>query len=124
MKIKKASYHSISFLALVFVFLVMPKLIFAANEINIPETNLPSPPGGIQAILSNLLAWILGIIGMIAIISFAIAGFQYFYSAGDQTKMETAKKNLTYSIIGVVVALSGLVILKAIDTALRGMGTI
>jgi hypothetical protein len=33
--------------------------------------------------------------------------------------METAKNNMTYSIIGVVVALSGFLIIQAIDMALR-----
>jgi hypothetical protein len=35
--------------------------------------------------------------------------------------IETAKRNMTYSIIGIIVALSGFVILRAVDTALQGV---
>jgi hypothetical protein len=124
MKTKKIFYHIGSLLILIFLILFLPKIIFAQGEIIVPDTGLPSPPGGIKAILSNVLTWMLGIIGMIAIISFVISGLQYFYAAGDEKNMETAKRNLTYSIIGVIVALSGLVIVKAIDAALRGSGAI
>lgn len=86
----------------------------------IPNTNLPSPSGGIRQILANLLFWILGIFGMLAILAFVVSGIQYFLAAGDEKMMETAKRNLIYSIIGVIVALSGFVIIMAVDTALRG----
>jgi heme/copper-type cytochrome/quinol oxidase subunit 2 len=83
-----------------------------------PTTNLPDAPGGIRAILANLLNWILGIIGIIAVIAFVIAGLQYLISAGDEEKMKSAKRAMVYSIIGTIVALSGLVVVKAIDAAL------
>jgi hypothetical protein len=88
-----------------------------------PATNLPDAPGGIRAILANLLNWLLGIIGIIAVIAFAISGLQYLISAGDETKMGTAKKAMFYSIIGVIIALSGFVVVKAIDSALRARTT-
>lgn len=86
---------------------------------DIPATGLPDAPGGIRAILNNLLNWLLGIIGIIAVIAFAISGLQYLTSAGNDERMGTAKKAMVYSIIGVIVALSGLVVVKAIDAALR-----
>lgn len=89
-----------------------------------PTTGLPDAgPGGIRAILANLLNWLLGIIGIIAVIAFAISGLQYLISAGDETKMGTAKKAMFYSIIGVIIALSGFVVVKAIDSALRARTT-
>jgi hypothetical protein len=92
------------------------------NGIDIPKnTGLPDPQGGIKQILTNLLTWLLGIVGIIALIGFVISGIQYIISTGDDTKMETAKKNMTYSIIGIIVALAGFVIVQAIDFALRGM---
>lgn len=92
------------------------------NGIEIPKnTGLPDPSGGIKQILTNLLTWLLGIVGIIALIGFVISGIQYIISTGDDTRMETAKKNMTYSIIGIIVALAGFVIVQAIDFALRGM---
>lgn len=121
MKRKKILYNLASFCML--IILVFPYLIFAQGVETPAGNNLPNPPGGIKAILTNVLSWILGIIGMIAIISFTISGFQYFFSAGDDKRMETAKNNLTYSIIGIIVALSGLIIVNAVDVALRGTST-
>jgi|WetSurMetagenome_2_1015567.scaffolds.fasta_scaffold82870_2 hypothetical protein len=81
---------------------------------------LPCPAGGIAQILANLLSWLLYIFGIIALISFVVSGMQYFFAVGDEKNMETAKRNLMYSIIGIIVALSGLVIIQAVDAALRG----
>jgi hypothetical protein len=66
--------------------------------------------------------WLLAIFGFIAIIAFVISGLQYLLATGDEHMAETAKRNMQYSIIGVIVALSGWVIIKAIDTALSGSG--
>jgi hypothetical protein len=82
------------------------------------QTNLPS--SDVKTIVTNILYWMLGIFGVIAIIAFAISGFQYLMSAGNESMIETAKRNMVWSIVGVVVALSGLVIIYAIDAALRG----
>ncbi len=90
------------------------------NGIYLPNTGLPSPGGGIMQILGNLLAWLLGIVGIIAIISFVISGIQYFAAAGEESKMETAKRTMTYSIIGVIVVLASFVIIQAINFALQG----
>ena len=84
------------------------------------ETGLPTPAGGIQDIVRNVLNWMLGLVGVIAIIGFVISGFQYITAAGSEKTIEIAKRNMTYAIIGVVVALSGFVIIQAIDIALRG----
>jgi hypothetical protein len=57
--------------------------------------------------------WLLGLVGVIGVIGFAIAGILYLTAAGDETRMGTAKKAMTYSIIGVIIALAGLVIINA-----------
>jgi hypothetical protein len=82
------------------------------------ETGLSG--AGIQAILTNLLRWLLGIVGVVALIGFAISGVQYILAAGNDKIIETAKKNMVNSIIGIVVVLASLVIVQAIDFALRG----
>ena len=74
----------------------------------------------VKTIITNILYWLLGIFGVIAIIAFMISGTQYLMSAGNETMVETAKRNMVWSIVGVVVALSGLIIIYAIDAALRG----
>ncbi len=83
----------------------------------LPQMGLPG--ASIQDIIGNLLVWLLGIVGVIAIISFIISGIQYFAAAGDETRMETAKKTMTYSIIGIIVVLASYVIIQAINFALQ-----
>ena len=73
-------------------------------------------------LLMNLMNWLLAVLGFIAIIAFVISGLQYLLAVGEEKMIETAKRNMQYSIIGVIVALSGWVVIQAIDTALSGSG--
>jgi type IV secretory pathway VirB2 component (pilin) len=66
-------------------------------------------------IIKRLLNYLLGFIGVLAVVGFVVAGIMYITAAGDENRMENAKKMLTYSIIGLAVALLSLVILIAID---------
>ena len=77
----------------------------------------------VGTIISNFLSWALGIFGVLALIAFVVSGIQYLVSAGNEDMIKTAKRNMTYSIIGVVVALSGFVIIQAIDAALNASST-
>lgn len=82
------------------------------TETGLPETSIVN-------ILSNFLSWILGIFGFIAIIAFVISGIQYLTAAGSEKTLETAKRNMKWSIVGVIVGISGLVIIWAITEALK-----
>lgn len=73
----------------------------------------------IAEILRNLLLWIIYVFGFIAIGAFVISGIQYLVSAGDEDTINTAKRNMKWSLVGVIVALSAFVIIKAITAALQ-----
>ncbi len=97
---------------------ILPQVVLAGWDIgSLSKFGLPS--GTIPNIITGIMNWLLGILGLIGIIGFAIAGILYLTSAGDETRMGTAKKAMVYSIIGVIVGLSGLVVIKAIDSMLR-----
>lgn len=78
------------------------------------------PSASIYSIVENFLYWLLGIFGIVGIIGFIISGILYLTAAGNETQAEKAKKAMTYSIIGIIVGLSGLVVIFAIDWALSG----
>jgi hypothetical protein len=78
------------------------------------------PSSSIYFIISNILHWLLLIFSLLAVIGFIISGIMYIISTGDDDTMQKAKKAMTYSIIGVVVGLSGLIIIYAIERMLRG----
>lgn len=80
-------------------------------------TGLAETP--IADILSNALFWLLGIFGFFGIAGFVISGIQYLVSAGNEKGIETAKRNMKWSLVGVVVGISGMVIIRAITAALE-----
>jgi len=100
-----------------FIFLFFAPDIFAANGITLPSgTGLPDK--SINAVLTNVLNWFLGFLAALAILMIIISGIMYVTSGGDDSRVETAKKILTYAIIGLVVALLSYVIVIAISTML------
>ncbi|OGI24966.1 MAG: hypothetical protein A3J76_03965 [Candidatus Moranbacteria bacterium RBG_13_45_13] len=99
------------------VFLLLPIAAIAANIFpDLGGLGLSSRP--IYDIIANLVKWLLAIFGFIAIIGFVIGGIQYLISAGDEDMQKRAKKTFIYSIIGVIVGLSGLVVITAIQNML------
>ncbi len=117
--VKKLFYAS-------FLFFLVPNLVLAQKgwDINKLGTDSTLPKGTIKGIFTNLMLWMLGIVGLVAIIGFCIAGILYLTSAGDDEKQKKAKSAMTYSIIGVVVALSGYVIWNSVQTMLKGNSSI
>jgi len=81
------------------------------------STNLPT--GSVFNIIKNVMNWLLGILGFVAVIGFVISGIMFLISAGDEDRMQSAKRNMLYAIIGVVVVLSSFVIIQAIQYALE-----
>lgn len=78
----------------------------------------------IQGILQNLILWLIGIFGVLAVAAFIISGIQYLLASGNEELAESAKKNIQYALLGVVVALAAVVIVRAIDMALRAQSFI
>ncbi len=106
--------------------LVTPHTIMAAPSGKFVEgivqpglaAGLPLAPIG--RVIGAVMKWTLSIVGFFAIIAFAVAGLMYLTSAGDEAQAEKAKKTAKYALIGVVVALSGVIILTAINAMLKG----
>ena len=67
--------------------------------------------GGLISILINFLLWTVGILSVVMII---FSGFRYITSAGDAAKTKSAQTTLTYSIVGLIVAVLAWVIVKMI----------
>ena len=74
----------------------------------------------VAVIISTVMQWLLYIIGTIAVITFIIAGIMYLTAAGDEDQIGKAKKAMVYGIVGIAVALIGLIIVNVVDTMLRG----
>ena len=55
--------------------------------------------------VNNIINWVLGIVGFIAVVMIIVGGLNYTLSAGDSTKVKKAKDTILYGIIGLVIAL-------------------
>jgi membrane protein YqaA with SNARE-associated domain len=98
---------------------LLPSVALAQFDISVLEpTELPNAP--IANIIGSIMNWLLGILGFLAIIAFVISGILYLTSGGNQEQVERAKRSMVYAIVGVVVALMGLVVVKAVFALLSG----
>lgn len=77
------------------------------------------PGGSVMGIAVNILSWLLWLFGIIGILGFIISGIIYLTAAGDEDRMGYAKRAMQYSILGVIIGLSGFVIIQAVDYALN-----
>ena len=96
--------------------------VVALAQFQVPGgTNLPQ--ASLFDIIRNIMFWLLAILGFVAVVGFVISGILYLIAAGDETKQETAKKAMIYSITGVIVGLVGLVVIYAVDMFLNAGGS-
>ena len=58
--------------------------------------------------------WIMSLVAVVGVIGFAIAGILYLTAAGDEDRSKTAKKIVTYAIVGIIIALASLLVVKQI----------
>jgi hypothetical protein len=79
-----------------------------ASSSGLPETT-------IYSLISRTMNWLLAILGFLGIIGFVIAGILYLTAAGDEGQIDKAKNAMMYSIIGVIVALIGFVVIQAVE---------
>lgn len=70
--------------------------------------------------LTNILDFLLSIIGVVAIIGLVIAGLLYFFAAGDMRQLALAKKATLAAITGIVIALGGYVLIRTIAAFVAG----
>ena len=62
----------------------------------------------------NILNFMLSAAGIVAIIALVLSGIMYFFSAGDERRMEVAKKSALYAILGIVLIMGSMVLVKLI----------
>jgi len=133
MKKKIGTYFLASVLLL---FFLSPRFVLAGSVLGVGTSSpqgwdidsitgfgLPESSNGISGILLNIFYWLLLMFGIAGVAGFVISGFMYIMSRGDETAMKTAKKAMTYSAYGIVVGLSGVVVIMAVENLLGGKTT-
>ncbi len=74
----------------------------------------------LQQVAVNVLNLLLSLLGVIAMISMIIGGLMYLTAAGDERRLDKGKEIFKYSILGVVAALSAVVVISQINILLGG----
>ncbi len=100
MKINKTK--SIATISAVYCFLAVNLAIAASKWGSPPAPN--KVPQDLEKGLMNLTNWVLGFISMIAVLFIIWGGVQYLTSIGDESRMESGKKTVTYALMGLVIA--------------------
>lgn len=73
----------------------------------------------VAQIIFTILQWMLLILTFLAVMGFVISGIM-FITAGGSDRADEARKWLTYSIVGIIVALLGYVMTTFISTIIGG----
>ena len=115
----------ISFLLIIFITILLPTSVFADQTLLRGNECLydSSLAGGIKNIVTidciapifaNLIYWLIILSGTVAVFLIIFGGIKFLTSSGDQAKVESAKKTITWSIIGLVVVLLSFMIVNII----------
>jgi len=107
--IKKKNEKYILNSALIFLLVLFPSISLAQEPFRNPigaETI-----GGLAASILNSL---MGVVAVIAVVFVVIGGIMYMSSAGDEKRIETAKKVIGGALIGVAIVFAGPTFLKEI----------
>ncbi len=68
----------------------------------------------VSSILGNALSFVLLMAGAVAILSFVVSGILYVTASGDESRMRQAKSAMIFSVIGIAVCLSALLVVRTV----------
>jgi hypothetical protein len=78
------------------------------GTIQVPEG---LPEGGVLDIIQNVINFGLAVAGGVAMLLLVVGGFLYVTAAGDESRIEKAKKTIKGAIIGIIfILLSGIIV--------------
>jgi hypothetical protein len=79
--------------------------------------------GSFRSLALTIVNFFLTFLGLIAVVMIIYGGFLYVSAAGNQEKIESAKKIIMYAVIGIVVILLSFAIVNTVLTAGSGAAT-
>lgn len=72
----------------------------------------------IADIITGFACWLIGIVLAVMVTFLVVAGIRYFLARGNETKVADATKNLTWTLVGILVILATNVIIATVANAL------
>ena len=97
-------------------------IAFLAPPLTASAIRLPDPLGADDPleIFARIIKAFLGFVGIIALISFVIAGIGLIISQGKAEKIEEHKKNLLWTVVGIFLIFASYAILSFVLDRLSG----
>ncbi|MBR2741856.1 hypothetical protein IKD98_03865 [Candidatus Saccharibacteria bacterium] len=83
------------------------------------NNNANALPGIIQVILNTIIS----VCGIVAAIYVVIGGYGYMTSSGDSSKVEKAKKTITYAVIGIIICAFAFIIVNWVISTVANVKT-
>ena len=117
---KKTLISGIILLSL-FGLMICPAASSAALDPPDPETDVTKdttpPTNSVEEAINNVMNWFFIIVLIIAVMFLLYAGFLFITAGGDPDKVNTARQNVMYAMVGVAVA----VLAKGIVALVQGL---
>jgi formate-dependent nitrite reductase membrane component NrfD len=66
----------------------------------------------LMAMIYSIINWAVGIAALICVVILIVSGYKYITAAGDENKVESATKTLTFAIIGLVVCFIAVILVQ------------
>ena len=86
--------------------LAFPVVALAQVNINAEfGTTFAMGTADLAATVIKIVQWVLGFLGLIAVIMILIGGFQWMTAGGNEEKVASAKKVISAAVIGLIVVL-------------------
>lgn len=88
--------------------------------INVAHAGVISNAPSVSSVGMNVFYFLLSVVGIIAIIVLVVYGMKYLVSGGDDKMMEGSKKAVSYAIIGIALAMGGMIVVNLIGKIFQG----
>lgn len=84
--------------------------------INVAQAGVISDAPTMADIGLKVLSFLLSVFAVVAIIMTVVSGLRYFFVFGDKRDLAEAKKSITSVVVGIVVALSSMILVRFIGS--------
>jgi cytochrome bd-type quinol oxidase subunit 2 len=114
----------------------LSKVLLTAGATLLPfvasaQVNINTVPGStfnlgttdLKQTVINIVNYVLGLLGLIAVIMIIIGGFQWLTAAGNEERVEKAKKVISAAVVGLIVILLAWAIVIFVVNTTRNVTT-
>lgn len=74
----------------------------------------------LMPLVTSLINWAVGLAALVCVVILIASGYKYITAAGDENKVESATKTLTFAIIGLVVCFIAVILVRFVLSRIIG----